>query len=64
MIVLLCTLLYLIYAAIVVIGRLPRLRLKMISKQTVWGLRIVIMLLLATNWFYLILRERALFPKG
>ena len=51
---------YILYAAIVVIGRLPRLRWKQIPATTAFRLRIGAVILIATNWAYLILRERSL----
>jgi hypothetical protein len=59
MLLLLGAVLYILYALIVVIGRLPRLRWEPLSKSvTVW-LRIAAVLLIAGNWIYLIARERS-----
>lgn len=55
------TLIYLLYACIVVMGKLPRLRWETISRRSAWTLRLLIAFLIAANWLFLILRERAMF---
>jgi len=45
-----------LYAAVVVIFRLPRLRLVEISKRQAWLIRGGLIFLLAANWAYLIWR--------
>lgn len=46
--------LYICYAAVVVIGRLPRLRLEALTKTEANLVRIAAIGLLAANWLYLI----------
>jgi len=50
---------YLLYAAIVVIGRLPRLRWDPLSKTAGVCVRITVILAVAANWIYLIAREQS-----
>jgi hypothetical protein len=52
--------LYTLYAAVVVIGRLPRLRWDPPSKTAGICLRIAVILMVAANWIYLIAREHTL----
>ncbi len=52
--------LYLTYCVVVVSARLPRLRWEPLSKMTALTVRIGVLLLIAGNWIYLIVRERAL----
>jgi hypothetical protein len=59
MLLLLAAVGYILYAAIVVIGRLPRLRWEPLSKNVVTCLRIAVALLIVGNWIYLIARERS-----
>lgn len=53
---LLGTALYVCYAAVVVIGRLPRLRLEALTKTEANFVRFTAIGLLAANWIYLIAR--------
>lgn len=46
--------LYICYAAVVVIGRLPRLRLEALTKTEANLVRIAVIGLLTANWLYLI----------
>jgi Protein of unknown function (DUF2752) len=48
--------LYVLYAAVVVIGNLPRLRWTPPSRSESRGIRIGVILLIAVNWGYLIWR--------
>jgi hypothetical protein len=48
--------LYVIYAAVVVLGRLPRLRLESCSRGEVRLIRLSVIFLIAANWAYLIWR--------
>jgi hypothetical protein len=48
--------LYVLYAAVVVIGKLPRLRWTPPSRSESRWIRICVILLLAANWAYLICR--------
>jgi hypothetical protein len=50
------TAVYILYAAVVMIGRLPRLRWTSPSLSESRWIRISVILLLATNWAYLIWR--------
>ena len=52
---------YLVYCMVVVAARLPRLRWEKSSQSTALGIRITVVMLLAVDWIYLIMRERALF---
>lgn len=47
---------YLLYAAVVIIGRLPRLRIEALSPTETRAIRVLAILLIAANWLYLILR--------
>lgn len=53
---LLAAVLYLLYAAVVVIGRLPRVRIESLSPTEARMIRVLAILLIAANWGYLILR--------
>ena len=53
MVALLSALLYLLYAGVVVIGRLPRLRWEPLSQTAAICVRIGVVLLIAVNWIYL-----------
>jgi hypothetical protein len=53
MVALLSALLYLLYAGVVVIGRLPRLRWEPLSRTAAICVRIGAVLLIAVNWIYL-----------
>jgi hypothetical protein len=48
--------LYVLYAAVVVIGKLPRLRWTPPSRSESQWIRISVILLIATNWAYLLWR--------
>ena len=48
---------YILYAAVVVIGKLPRLRWTPPSRSETRWIRIGVILLLAANWAYLIWRR-------
>ena len=48
---------YLLYCAVVVSARLPRLRWEPLSKTTALTARIGVVALIAGNWIYLIVRE-------
>lgn len=48
--------LYVCYAAVVVIGRLPRLRIESLSPNEARVMRVLAILLIAANWAYLIWR--------
>jgi hypothetical protein len=48
--------LYIIYAAVVVIGRLPRLRWSAPTRSESLGIRFGIILVITANWAYLIWR--------
>lgn len=50
--------LYVCYAAVVVLGRLPRLRWEPLTKTEANLARFAAMVLLATNWMYLLLAGR------
>ena len=50
--------LYVCYAAVVVLGRLPRLRWEPLTKTEANLARFAAMVLLATNWMYLLLASR------
>ena len=50
--------LYVCYAAVVVLGRLPRLRWEPLTKTEANFARFAAMVLLATNWMYLLLAGR------
>ena len=50
--------LYVLYAAVVIIGRLPRLRLESLSPTEALVIRVLAILLIATNWLYLLLLGR------
>ncbi len=54
MVALLSALLYLLYAGVVVIGRLPRLRREPLAETAAICVRIGAVLLIAVNWIYLI----------
>lgn len=54
--------LYLLYASVVVVGRLPRLRVETHGKNGVLALRIAVLALVLANWIYLLLRERSIGP--
>lgn len=54
------TTLYILYAAVVVIAKLPRLRCEPPSKVAGIFLRIAVILVFAANWIYLIASERTL----
>ena len=54
MVMLLGAALYLLYAAVVVIGRRPRLRWEALSRGASLFIRIVVGVLIAANWLYLI----------
>lgn len=47
---------YLIYAIVVRVGRLPRLRVEVVNRRVGWGIRILLVGVLATNWIYLVFR--------
>ncbi len=49
--------LYLVYAAVVVSARLPRLRWEALSTRTRAFLRMLIVFFIAINWIYLVIRE-------
>ena len=51
---------YLLYAVIVVIARLPRLRWERISPATATFLRICAVILVVMNWIYLIAHEKVI----
>jgi len=51
---------YILYAAVVVTGRLPRLRCEPLSKNDVISLRIAVIIVVAANWIYLIASDRSL----
>jgi len=53
MMALLSALLYLLYAGVVVIGRLPRLCWEPLSRTAAICVRIGVVLLIAANWIYL-----------
>lgn len=48
--------LYLLYAAVVVIGRLPRIRIESLSSTEARAIRVLAIILIAANWIYLIWR--------
>jgi hypothetical protein len=48
--------LYICYAAVVVIGRLPRLRIESLSPNEARVIRVLAILLITANWAYLIWR--------
>jgi hypothetical protein len=50
--------LYLVYSVVVTIARLPRLRVEPIPEKTAFLIRIGVVVLIAANWTYLIVRER------
>ncbi len=54
---LLSALLYLLYAGVVVIGRLPRLRWGPLSRTAAICGRIGVVLLIAVNWIYLMWKK-------
>jgi len=54
---------YVIYAGVVVLGKQPRLRWEPISKRMALLIRTSLFFLVALNWIYLILREKALFSS-
>ena len=47
--------LYVVYAAVVVIGHLPRVRIESITRSEARMIRVVAILLIAANWLYLLL---------
>jgi hypothetical protein len=49
---------YLCYAAAVVIGRLPRLRIESLTPHEARVIRVLAILLIAANWLYLLLAGR------
>jgi hypothetical protein len=51
---------YLLYCVIVVAAKLPRLRWGKLPQTSALGIRIGVVILIALNWIYLIMRERAL----
>jgi len=51
---------YLLYCVVVVSAGLPRLRCGPLSKITALAVRVGVVALIAGNWIYLIVRERAL----
>ena len=60
MVVLFGMTLYLFYCVVVVSARMPRLRWEPLSKITTLAVRVGVVALIAGNWIYLIIRERAL----
>jgi hypothetical protein len=52
--------LYLLYCVVVVSAGLPRLRWEPLTKITALAVRVGVVALIAGNWIYLIVRERAL----
>ena len=48
---------YLLYAGVVVIGRLPRLRWEPLSRRTSVCVRVGVALLVAANWVYLLWKK-------
>ena len=52
--------LYLLYCVVVVSAGLPRLRCEPLTKITALATRVGVVALIAGNWIYLIIRERAL----
>ena len=57
---LLGTLLYTLYAGVVVVGRLPRVRWEPLSPRSIRAVRMAVIGLIAGDWLYLVLRERLL----
>jgi hypothetical protein len=50
--------LYVLYAAVVIIGRLPRVRIESLTPTEARVIRVLAILLIATNWLYLLLLGR------
>lgn len=57
MVLLLCAGFYLLYAGVVVIGRLPRLRWEPLSRRASVFIRVGVVLLIAANWVYLLCQK-------
>lgn len=57
MVALLCTGLYLLYAGVVVIGRLPRIRWEPLSRRASSWFRVGVILLIGANWIYLLCQK-------
>lgn len=60
MLLLMGSMVYFLYALIVVTGRLPRLRWKPLTNRSVTFLRWLAAFLIAGNWVYLVLHEKFL----
>jgi hypothetical protein len=57
MVLLPCAGFYLLYAGVVVIGRLPRLRWEPLSRRASVCVRVGVALLIAANWVYLLCQK-------
>jgi hypothetical protein len=57
MVLLLCAGFYFLYAGVVVIGRLPRLRWEPLSRSASVCVRMGLALLIAANWVYLLCQK-------
>lgn len=50
--------LYVVYAAVVVIGRMPRARIESVTRSEARVIRVLAILLIAANWLYLVCPKR------
>lgn len=50
--------LYVLYSAVVVIGRLPRVRIASITRGEAHMIRVLAVLLISANWLYLLCCKR------
>jgi hypothetical protein len=50
--------LYVVYAAVVVIGRMPRVRIESVARSEARMIRALAIVLIAANWLYLLCPRR------